>query len=361
MRRLLGLLFLLQGSFISIAQRDNLDYYVNQGLANSPLLKDYQSQLQMISLDSQLLMAGLKPQVNGISNNSYAPIIRGWGYDEVISNGQQISGLVQVTKSFFTNKNTALQIAGLQLQGLLSGNTVKISEKDLRKTIIDQYIIAFGEQLQLDFNYHINGLLKREDSLLKKLTQDNVFKQSEYLAFVVTLQQQLLNTSQLEIQYHFDLAGLNYLAGILDTAVIALKDPQLSTESFGDYTQSVFYKQFVLDSLKLLNDRSAIELSYRPKVSVFADAGYNSSLTYKPYKNFGASVGINLSIPIYDGHQKKLQLAKIDILERSRLVKRDYFFSQRNQQVLQLMQQLNATDQLIGQINKQIRYTETLI
>ena len=104
-----------------------------------------------------------------------------------------------------------------------------------------------------------------------------------------------------------------------------------------------------------------VELTYRPKINAYADAGYNSSLVYRPYKNFGTSIGLNLTIPIYDGRQKKLQYSKIDIQERTRVYKRDFFIQQHNQQMLQLMQQLNATDRLIDQINKQIKYTETLI
>ena len=104
-----------------------------------------------------------------------------------------------------------------------------------------------------------------------------------------------------------------------------------------------------------------IDLNYRPKINAYGDAGYNSSLTFQPYKNWGASVGVNLTIPIYDGRQKKLQYTKIDIQERTRMFKRDFFIQQRNQQILQLVQQLNSTDKLIDQINKQIKYTETLI
>jgi hypothetical protein len=299
--------------------------------------------------------------VNGISNNSYAPIINGWGYDEVISNGQQLSALIQVSKSFLSSKTIASQIANLQLQSQAIANNVKISEQDVIKTITDQYIVTYGEQLQLDYNYEINDLLRKEDSLLKKLTQDNVFKQNEYLTFVVTLQQQLLSTSQLETQYNFDYAALNYLAGIVDTTTTRLQDPQLNSKTFGDFTNSVFYRQFVLDSLKLANDRMLVDLNYRPKINAYGDGGYNSSLTYKPYKNFGVSVGINLTIPIYDGRQKKLQYSKIDLQERTRIFKRDFFILQRNQQMLQLIQQLNATDKLIDQVNKQIKYTETLI
>ena len=344
-----------------LAQRNNLDYFVSQAVANSPLLKDYNNQIRSFALDSQIIRAALKPQVNGISTNSYAPIIKGWGYDEVITNGQQLSALVQVSKSFVSPKSVGTQIAGLQVQSQAIGNNIKISEQDVVKAITDQYVVAFGEQLQLDYSYEINTLLHKEDSLLKILTQNNVYRQTDYLSFVVTVQQQLLTTAQLEVQYNYDYAALNYLAGVIDTASTRLEDPQLTWKVFGDYTTSIFYRQFVLDSLKLANDRMLVELTYRPKINAYADAGYNSSLTYKPYKNFGTSIGLTLNIPIYDGRQKRLQLAKIDLQEQTRGYKRDFFLQQRNQQMLQLMQQLNATNRLIDQINKQIKYTETLI
>jgi outer membrane protein TolC len=361
MKRVFILLFCTALYFNSRAQQNNLDYFVNQAIANSPLLKDFQNQILSFSLDSQIIRAALKLQVNGISNNSYAPIIKGYGYDEVITNGQQVSALAQVSKSFLGGKTINTQIANLQLQSQAIANSVKMSEQDVIKTVTDQYIATYGEQLQLDFYNEINGLLRKEDSLLKKLTQDNAFKQNEYLGFVVILQQQLLTTAQLETQYKFDYATLNYLAGIVDTTAARLDDPQLNSKSFGDFTKSIFYQQFVLDSLKLANDRMLVDINYRPKINAYGDVGYNSSLIYLPYRNFGASIGLNVTIPIYDGKQRKLQYAKIDLQDRTRMYKRNFFFQQRNQQILQLVQQLNATDRLIDQIDKQIKYTETLI
>lgn len=348
-------------SLMAGAQKNDLDYFLKQGLSNIPLLKDFQGQRLSLGLDSQLILAALRPQVNGISNNSYAPVIHGYGYDEAITNGAQLSALISVSKSLFTNKNTASQIAGLGVQSNIAANNIKISEQDITKAITDQYIITYGGQLQLDFNNEIAGLLKKEDSVLKKLAQNNVYKQTDYLSFLVLLQQHLLNISQLEMQYKFDYALLNYLAGITDTTITPLPDPKLDAVAPGDFTGSVFYRQFVLDSLKLQNDRDLIGLTYRPKVNVFADAGYNSSLAYTPYKNFGTSAGINIAIPVYDGKQKKLQYSKLDIQERIRISKRDYFIQQHDQQLLQLRQQLQATDRLVDQINNQIRYTETLI
>ncbi|MDP4263440.1 MAG: TolC family protein [Bacteroidota bacterium] len=361
MKRLLSIIGCLVIVVFSPAQEKNLDYFVNQGLANSPLLKDYQSQLQLLSLDSQIMRASLRPQVNGISNNSYAPVIGGWGYDDVLTNGQQVSAMVGVSKSLISNKSLATQIAGLGIQSQSAVNASKISEQDLKKLITDQYIVTFGGQLQLDFSRHINDLLQKEDSLLRKLTQDNVYKQTDYLAFAVLLQQQLLNTSQLEIQYNFDFGTLNYLAGVVDTLTVRLTDPRLNTTAYRDFANSVFYRQFILDSLKLANDKALIDINYRPKINLSADAGYNSSLVYKAYRNFGSSIGVNIAIPIYDGKQRKMQYSKIDIQERTRTGKRDFFTHQHDQQLIQLEQQLRSTDKLIDQINKQIAYTETLI
>src|SRR6185295_9506673 len=98
-KQFLGALLLLQVTLHSFAQKNTLGYFIAQAELNSPLLKEFQAQLLSLSLDSQILRASMRPQVNGISNNSYAPVIGGWGYDEVITNGQQLSGLFQVTKS----------------------------------------------------------------------------------------------------------------------------------------------------------------------------------------------------------------------------------------------------------------------
>jgi outer membrane protein TolC len=82
---------------------------------------------------------------------------------------------------------------------------------------------------------------------------------------------------------------------------------------------------------------------------------------YEPYKNFGVSFGVTLSVPIYDGHQRKMQYSKLDIAERTRSGYKDFFTRQYSQQIAQLSQQLKATEDLIGQINDQVHYSQTLI
>lgn len=343
-----------------IAQR-NLSYYTSRAENNSPVLADLNNQLLSNTIDSLLIRAALRPQVNGISNNYYAPKYRGWGYDDAITNIAQLQGLLQITKSFFTSATTIAQINGLGIQGQVLSNNLRLSARDLTRGIIAQYILTYGDQLQLKFNREILSLLREEDSILRILTRNNVYKQSDYLAFVVTEQQQELNTAQLDVQYKFDFAQLNYLAGIHDTVLVELEDPSLKETLLPHYEQSLFFRQFHIDSLRFENQRRQTALTYRPRVSVYADAGYNSSLQFQPYKHFGMSAGINLAIPIYDGQQKKLQYRKIDLAERTRLTNQSFFMRQYDQQLFQLKQQLAATDQLIAMIEKQVKYTETLI
>jgi len=188
-----------------------------------------------------------------------------------------------------------------------------------------------------------------------------VYKQSDYLSFLVTLQQQELSRNQLHVQYKNDYATLNYLAGIIDTATETLAEPNLQVIENYNATESPFFLSYKIDSLRIENDRLTTKVQYRPKVNFFADAGYQSSLILTPYKNFGYSFGINLTVPIFDGNQKQLQFSKLDIQQRTLQKKQEFFDTQYHQQLLQLRQQLNDIESLKTNINKQIEYLETLI
>ncbi|HEY5407498.1 MAG TPA: TolC family protein, partial [Ginsengibacter sp.] len=344
-----------------IGQTKSLSYFVDSSLKNNPQLYEYRNLILSSTIDSQLIAATNKFQVTGSGNAFYAPVINGYGYDEILTNGQQLSTLIAVNKQIYNKRNIGLQFQNLQLQRDSLQVTSSITTKDIKKSIITQYITTYGDQLQIDFNNEVIALLSNEESILKNLTQKNVYKQSDYLSFLVTLQQEQLTRSQILVQYKNDYATLNYLAGITDTTATELAEPVISiARNFID-DSSAFFLKYKIDSLQLINQRSMVDVGYRPKVSLFADAGYQSSFMVTPYKNFGTNVGINLTIPIYDGHQKQLQYTKISILERTRQRQKDYFTQQLTQQVLQLQQQLHAIDGLTDPINKQIDYLKTLI
>lgn len=345
----------------SIAQNKDLNYFISRSISNDPKFTEFRNQILANKIDSQLIVAGNKIQVAGSGNAYYAPIINGWGYDEAITNGQQLSALVALNKQIYNKRNLSLQFKSLQLQNDSLANSSAIYQQDLKKTIISQYILTYGDQLQLNFNDEVISLLTKEEGILKTLTEKNVYKQADYLSFLVTLQQQQLTRNQLMVQYKNNYATLNYLAGIIDTVTEALAAPDLQVKVNLNATSSPFFLNYKIDSLRLQNERLLAKIQYRPKVNLFADAGYQSTFILTPYKNFGYNIGINLTVPIYDGHQKRLQFTKVDIEERTRQKQHEFFYNQYQQQIQELEQQLNDIESLAGPINKQITYLETLI
>jgi outer membrane protein TolC len=175
------------------------------------------------------------------------------------------------------------------------------------------------------------------------------------------MQQQELTYLQAQNQYAADYLTLNYLAGIMDTTVQQLQKPDIREVAQTNPDSSIFIQKFVTDSLRIVNEKQTIKYQYQPKVGAYADGGYNSSLQYTPYKNFGFSAGLSLTIPIYDGHQKQMKLSQADIRERTRQANKIFFLNQYHQQVAQLRQQLRAIDMLTEKINRQIEYSHTLI
>ncbi|MBS1598893.1 MAG: TolC family protein [Bacteroidetes bacterium] len=360
MKFILSYTFALISGF-GYAQDHTLEYYLQSAKSKSPLLKDYQNQIAAGKVDSEMIRASYRPQVNAISNNSYSPVIGGVGYDNVITNGGQLSALVQANKSFVSKNNLASQFQTVHLQNESIGNTSQIAEKDLNKTITSQYILVYGDIVALNFNKEILDLLQKEGEILKKLTQSNIYKQTDYLTFYVSVQQQQLSLRQSDIQFKNDYAMLNYLCGIVDTAAVQLADPGLQLSNLPDIYNSVLYRSYIIDSLKNLNQHSIIDFSYKPKLNIYGDAGFISSFSYAAYRNFGVSAGLSLTIPIYDGKQRQLKYRKIEIAERTRTAYRDFFLTQYQQQIAQLKQQLQSTESLINEINNQVKYSNTLI
>src|SRR5947207_8416421 len=195
-------------------QTRTLNDFIQYARDNNATLKDLQSQVLSNLIDSQILRATTKTQLNFVSNEMYAPVIKGWGYDEIITNLAQVSGLVQATKIFLSKGNLATQYRKIALQNQSLRDTLLLSTKDLVRTIGEQYITAYGDQLTMDYSKELFDLLKKEEEILKKLAQSNVIKQTEFLAFNITMQQQELTYLQAQIQYNADYLTLNYLAGI---------------------------------------------------------------------------------------------------------------------------------------------------
>ena len=343
--------------FVAVAQR------------NSPLLADLANQVRQNRLDSLRRAAQNGVQLNGIGAAVAYPTLTGpggearLGYDAAITNGGNYVALAQATKPVFNHQQLAVDYRILESQGLVLRNTRRLSALDVRRTIIDQFLTAYAAQSQWQFSQGLLTELRRQDDVLHRLVEGGVFKQTQYLSFYLSVRTQEVTAEQNQLAYRRELGNLRALAGVADTALVELAAPAPPAPRPLAGLAAPAQQQYTLDSLRLHLDRQAVAAAYRPKVSLVADAGWQSA-SYRPAalgRSTGLSGGLLLTLPIFDGHQRQLQLQRIDFGERSRQQYRTFLTTQRRQQYAQLRQQVRAADALLARISEQLRVAEALV
>jgi hypothetical protein len=96
-------------------------------------------------------------------------VVKGYGYAAAITNEHSLNGQLQVSKSFIGKDYLNTQFAAIGLSQDSLRNSVKLSEQDLRRTIIGQYITAYGSLQQQQFNQEVVDLLAKKKNCLKNL------------------------------------------------------------------------------------------------------------------------------------------------------------------------------------------------
>jgi outer membrane protein TolC len=205
------------------------------------------------------------------------------------------------------------------------------------------------------------ALLKKEQKTVKSLVDKGVYLVTDYMNLQVMIRAQEIAITQSFIQLKNDLAVLNFICGVTAHPEINLIKPVLIQQHNLNPENSPIFAQFRIDSLKNNNNRQIIDLNYRPRVNIFADAGLNAIAPQNMIHNMGGSFGINFSVPIYDGKQRKLQYDKIALAENTRTYYKRYYSVQYQLQSDQLNNQLKLTDNLLSEINNQLSEQERLI
>ncbi len=359
LRILLVVFSILSGLGITKAQ-DNLAYYIKVAQSNSPILNDYNNQILANRIDSLKLRASYGFIVTGEGVATGAPTVKGWGYDNVITNGQSLFAGVRVAKEFIgrNNLNTRLESFKASIAQVMVQKEISI--QTLNQQITDQYIATYTSQQLLNLSSEIIYLLEQEDVVLKKLTKAAVFKQTDYLSFKVTLQQNELALQQQTADWQNNYILLNYLSGIVDTTFMKLSPPDFEAV-FSSFETGIYAKSFKADSLKLANDAKIIKYNYKSKITAFSDGGYQSSFAFTPYKNLGVSVGISLTMPIYDGHQKRLLIQQNQLQLDTRQKYLTQTQQRHQQKIFQLESQIELFEKMINTANQQIDYAKALV
>ncbi|GAC1593192.1 MAG: hypothetical protein NVS3B25_14720 [Hymenobacter sp.] len=346
-----------------------LDDFLLVARQNSPLLRETANQVQQNRLDSLVRARQNGVQVGGIGSAIYYPSITNskgenvFGYDNAVTNGGNYAALAQATKPILNRFQLQNDYRILASQGQVLRNRGRLSALDLRRSITDQFLTAYAAETQLAFSRSLLGQLRQQDAQLRQLVNGGIFKQTQYLSFYLSVRTQEVTVEQNQLAYRRELGTLRALAGVADTTLVALEAPTPPARRplAGLTAPSQF--RYTLDSLRLLLDRRAVDAFYRPKVSAVLDAGLQSS-SYLPIAlahSIGFGGGLQLAVPIFDGHQRQLQYQRLALSEQSRRGYRQFLTVQRRQQYDQLEGLIRESDALLARIRGQVRVAEALV
>jgi outer membrane protein TolC len=354
---------LLISSLIISAQNQsrNLDYYLNEGLKNSPLLNDYRNQLSSATDDSLLIRAAKKPALEARSQLMYSPHYNNFGYDEVITDGGNYTAVMGVSQRIFNGSELKNRYEAVALNKRYVHNTSRISTTELVKIITGGYLNAFSDFKDLQFNKSFLGLFLKENEIVSLFVKSGVAKQTDYLALIVETQSQEILVDQLQSQYRSDLLMLNQLCGIDDSLLYDLEEPMLTLRGSPEISKNPSYIQFQIDSMRIENAKMAVDISYKPKISWFADAGFLTSNPWNFYQHFGYSAGVSLNIPVYDGKQKDLEKHKLGFNENSRKGYENAYKNQYYQQIRLLNDELVSLNTRSARMEDQLKISDQLV
>lgn len=355
------LILLFCAGITGISQTRTLDFYLDEGLRNSPVLNDLNNRLKEGSVDSLIIEAQRKPFIEGVSQLIYYPYNGRLGYDEVITDGGNYQVVASVSQEIFNRRRTVNRFRSLDIRKESTVMSGKLSEAELKKTITNLYLEAYSAWNDLDFNRSFLELLTSELSLLKDFADRGVCSQTDYLSMLVEAGGQEVTITRMKNIYDKDLMLLNEICGIVDTAKVVLKEPDIQLTEIDGTPDFIFLRQFITDSLDIVNSKEAVGLGYRPVVKWFADAGILTSSPWNFYRHFGVGAGLSLNVPVYDGHQKRLEEQKLAIKENTRSFNSLSARKQYDQNYLRLKEELKDLDNTGEKLEEQLVLADRLV
>ncbi len=321
MKQFYVLLFLnFFSSFLNAQQKTGLDYFIEKAQQNAPALLENGNLQEIGKLQNELIKAQNNAfQVNATSEVLVAPYFNingraiaitttptsnAFGYDVGITNGGLYSSQINITKNLF---NQAV-LNNLLFQNKISNNSLLLSSEELShnliKNISEAYIIAYQLQLKEKFNREFLENLDTRLRVVELLVKKGILMESDYLLLQLDIEGKKLELQQLRSDFNSAINQLHTLSGLPVEAVDELTIPNF--EEIKSPRKKFYEQRFENDSLQLEADRAVFENQYKPQVSVYANGGLNAVELNNIEHKIGASAGLRLTIPIYDGNQRKL-------------------------------------------------------
>jgi len=362
MRKLLILVFLIPWAGSARAQSRSLDYYLSHAINNSPAITARRNRADSARLQKKITHAnyGL-PSVTATGDYRYSPYSDHWGYDAAITDGGLYSALMNVDYPVFASKKREVRNKESSVSIRQSEYQIDQVKHQLRQSVTDQYITTYQDVMQLRYLQNIKDLLQNQQQILQSLAKQGVSKITDVKQVGIELQNNRINRKQAENTFQQDLLQLNSLCGIADsTTSVELQQPSLLIDS-SQVGQSKFMKQFKLDSAEVATQQQISELKYQPNVTLFGNSGLNAVKFTGIQNYFGYSVGMHVSVPIFDGDQKSITRQQTSLQQHSIDAYQQQFKTRRQVHLAGLRRQLKQNRQQLQLVQQQLSQYEDLL
>ncbi|MGB8374685.1 MAG: TolC family protein [Salegentibacter sp.] len=407
---LLLCLFLLQSGF---GQNRSLDYFLNSAEQNNPNLQENKNLQKIGQFQNQLINAqNNSVQVDVTSEVMVAPYFNNnghfidvttqpspdaYGYAEPVTNGALYSAQLNITKDIF-NRAT---VQNLLFQNKLKNKGLQLSSEEIkhqvRRNITNAYIQVYHLQVKEEITRDIISDLQNRLKVVEVLVKNGILMQSDYLLLQLEVENKKLELEQIKNDLNSKFLELNNASGIGSTAIQKLEEPDIvvapppqgyltdSLPSPSDVRRYVydslkisrdslalpqrpidtagyhFQRKYRNDSLQLVAEKKVFENKYKPQVSAYGNTGLNAVDLDRLAHHLGFSAGLKLTVPIYDGDQRKinelqnkLKQENLDYrLQNDKLKKKNTLES--------LQKQMNSIQKSLVLINAQLRKQQNIL
>lgn len=375
MNKLNFLILLLVLPVLLQAQNKDINYFIQEGVKSNPNIAENINLQQFFQIQNEIITAQNKrPQVNFTGDYLFAPFFfnngrvisitpnsspKAYGYDAGITNGGWYAAQVNVAIPLFNKALIKPLYEQNKIQGDISAYGRKQLEQDLKKSIIDQYIITFQFQQQTTYLQKIIDQLETRKPYVTALVKQGLLQQNDYL--LLDIQQTTSRNDLLQLQYAYTngLAILKNLAAISDSTVFNLADPLIVLQPAP--AEFYYVQKFRLDSLNLVAQQNVFNIKYKTQVSAIASSGINAvDITNVPH-NVGLSAGLHVAVPIYDGKQKKMNERQNNVLLTNLQAYRNNTALLQQNNIRNAKQQIVQWQQTIDLLDQQIKKQELLL
>ncbi len=359
-------------------QGQDLHFYIEQAKVNSPLIKENQNQIEAASLEVERLKAlYTKAQINLSGGYLFAPVVATengknklvlnpsgleedyFGYDNSSTNGGMYQGIINIDQPLFNGSRYEANKELTMVGSRINENNIELTTHELEKFVTDQYILCLQHYKETEYLNSLIEIINNQKNAVSKLVENGIAKQSDLSLILIEQKTLLTELNKFNTYYRSSLMDLRILCGISDTSYQVLEniDLQLSQDNSG----SRFTYKYDLDSLSLAASQKVFELKYKPVVGVFANTGLNAVYAPTLLNRFGLSAGINFTMNLTDGSQRKIEQQRTEILMRSASQFKDFFYNQNSVRKNRIVEELKSTDERLILIQDQLNEYQRLL